>query len=341
MPTDIVEGLVSIVLINFNSSQYIFECIKSVKNQTYRNIELLIIDDGSHDGSSEKLKKMAVEEKFRYVYSADRLGFAKANNDGISMSRGEYVMTLNTDVFLENNYIDLCIKAMNGNCAIGTVTGKLLSMRNKNIIDSTGLIIFKEGVATDRGMGEKDHGQYDNSEYVAGACAAAAIYRRKMLNSINYNNEYFDEDFFVSCEDLDLSISGLLLGWETLYLSNAVAYHARGGSTKNCSEFIKFHCFRNEAFFYIKTFRHFNIQSVLLNKMLNFVRLFTVSREIRKRALREKELIKEKLKKKREYFKDRNYKNLSKYLKRSYIVWNIKGRLKRLFFNQQLKNKFN
>lgn len=328
MVNKIMEGLVSVVIINFNSGEYIFDCLKRVKDQTYKKIELLVIDNCSHDGSSGILQDMAIAEGFLYYYSRENLGAAKANNYGINRSKGEYVMTLNADAFLENSYIDICVKALQRNEQIGTITGKLLSSNNINIIDSAGITIFKEGVAGERGIGEKDCGQYDKEEYVAGACCAAAIYRRKMLNSIKYNNEYFDEDFFAFCEDLDLSISSLLQGWKTLYCPRAVAYHLRGGSTRTSSDFVNYLLYRNSKYFYMKTFKDFNLEGVILHQMLNMLRLFTIKKEFRRRAYKDQKIMYAQLEKKREFFAvKRNFQYLGEYVEKSYVVQNIKKRL--------------
>jgi GT2 family glycosyltransferase len=332
MVNNIIEGVVSVVIINFNGGEYIFDCLKRVKDQTYKKIDLLIVDNCSDDGSSEILRNMSIAEGFLYYYSPRNLGASKANNYGISRSQGEYVMTLNADAFLENNYIDICVKALERNEEIGTVTGKLLSMNNINIIDSAGITLFKEGVAMERGIGEKDCGQYDKEEYIAGVCCAAAIYRRKMLSSIKYNNEYFDEDFFAFCEDTDLSISSLLQGWKSLYCPNAVAYHLRGGSTKSSSDFARYLSYRNSRYFYVKTYKHFNLEAITLHHILNIIRLFTIEKEFRRKAYEDRKMTHARLKEKRQFFSGkRNYEYLNEYVEKSYIVQNMRKRINSRF----------
>jgi GT2 family glycosyltransferase len=323
--------LVSIVIINFNSGKYIFNCIDKLKAQTYKNIDIFVVDNCSTDGSSKELDAMSRKEGYHYRYSQENWGSAKANNYGINNSHGEYVLMLNADIFLEPDYIDKCIKIFKEDSDVGAVVGKFLSVFDHKIIDSAGVIIFKEGIGVERGIGEIDHGQYDKAEYVAGACCAAAIYRREMLNSIKYKEEYFDEDFFAFYEDLDLSIRCLLKGWKTFYCPSAIAYHVRGGSVENVSKTAEYLSYRNNLYFYEKTFRHFNVGTNILQSILNFIRFFMVKSEVRRRArIDVKNNILNLKNKRNSFFQDSDYEILKLYAKKSYIAENIRNRMRNL-----------
>jgi len=272
--------MVSVVIINYNSGAYIFDCLAAIEKQTHPLYEVLILDNKSEDGSSKRLEAISADKGYRYWRFDDNLGSAKANNFGIFNSRGEYVLILNADVFLTPAYIEKCVLVFNKDKSIGTVAGKLLSSRDHRIIDSAGIVLYKEGLGCDRGKGEFDEGQFEKEEYVAGACCAAAVYRKEMLRDLEYGEEYYDNNFFSFQEDVDLSIQSLLLDWKTLYVPEAVAYHVRGGSTKNVSRFANYLSLRNEEFLYYKYFRPAKIGPVLLRKILTLIRVFRFGRGI-------------------------------------------------------------
>jgi GT2 family glycosyltransferase len=236
------SGLVSVVIITFNSAAHIERCINSIESQSYPHIEILVIDNGSKDGSLALVQKIASKGRIQ-LFAGANVGFSKANNIGIGASKGEFVLVLNADAFPLPDYIGKCVEALCRNEFIGTVIGKLISDADTSIIDSAGLYIYREGLCVDRGHGERDIGQYDTQEYVDGAIGAAAMYRRKMLEDIRIGDEYYDEDFFAFNEDVEMSFHSALRGWTTLYLPSAVARHVRGGSTCKMTEF---KCYLNE-----------------------------------------------------------------------------------------------
>ena len=250
----IQPGLVSIVIINFNSAAHIERCIKTIEAQSYPEIEILVIDNGSKDGSLALVQKIASEGRIQ-LFAGANVGFSKANNIGIGASKGEFVLVLNADAFPLPDYIGKCVEAFCRNEFIGTVIGKLVSDADTSIIDSAGLYIYREGLCVDRGHGERDIGQYDTQEYVDGAIGAAAMYRRKMLEDIRIGDEYYDEDFFAFNEDVEISFHAALRGWATLYLPSAVAWHVRGGSTSKMTEFTYYLNDRNTRLFLRKDFR--------------------------------------------------------------------------------------
>jgi len=248
------SGLVSVLIINFNSAEYIERCIKTIKAQDYPQTEILVIDNGSTDGSLPIVEKMENEGQLRLI-AGTNVGFSRANNLGIRESAGEFVLVLNADAFPMPGYIQKCVSAFRKNEQIGTVIGKLVSDSDTSIIDSAGIYIYREGFARDRGIGEKDNGQYDREELVDGACGAAAMYKRTMLDDIRIGEEFYDEDFFAFMEDLELSFHAAMRGWTTLYLPSAVVRHVRGGSSKNVTEFACYLNERNTRLFFRKDFR--------------------------------------------------------------------------------------
>jgi GT2 family glycosyltransferase len=144
------------------------------------------------------------------------------------------VLTLNPDVTLSPSFIANLVEAADDDPFVGAVCGKLLRMGSDGeplqgpLLDSTGIYFTPEVRHFDRGWGHVDHGQYDRVEYVFGACAAAALYRREMIDDIKEGDDFFDPDFFCYREDADLAWRAQLLGWRCLYTPDAVGHHVRG-----------------------------------------------------------------------------------------------------------------
>lgn len=315
----IYNSLVSVVIINFNSGDFIWRCLECLNKQTYKNLEILIIDNNSDDGSSEALKNLCRKNYYYHKFDSN-VGSSVANNYGIKNSSGNYILILNADVFLKENYIEESILAFRKDHSIGTVTGKLLSDSEHDIIDTTGIILYKEGVAHERGMGEVDVGQYDTEGYVIGACCAAAIYKREMLDDIRYGNEYYDEDYFAFVEDLDLSVCATLLGWKTFYTHKACGYHVRGGSTSAVSEFVQYLNLRNSKLFFNKYLTGDKV-IYTYHFILTLLRYFTVKKDIRKKIRRELSILKKSQDEKRNFYKGKmNKRNIKPFIKRSYIL---------------------
>ena len=249
----IEAGLVSVVIINFNSKAFIERCIANIEQQTWASREILVIDNGSTDGSGALVDAMAASGRIRCFRGAN-VGSSKANNLGIREGHGEFVLVLNADAFPDTDYLEKCIGAFRRDPTVGTVIGKLVSDSDPTVIDSAGVYFYREGVAVERGFGEKDQGQFDREEFVDGACCAAAVYRRSMLETIKIDEEFYDEDFFAFAEDSDLSFRSALKGWTTLYFPTARVRHVRGGCSGIIKEFPVFLNERNTRLFIQKSF---------------------------------------------------------------------------------------
>lgn len=246
--------------------------------QTFRDFSILVIDNGSDDGLVQFIRAnyptVSVLQNFR------NLGFAKANNQGILLSKSEYVLAVNPDVILAEDFlrqlVDFAAKHPGG----GSFGGKILKLNRlavdstdqgmildevvkSDIIDSTGLEIYKNRQVVDRGEGKKDEGQYDREEEVFGVSGACVLYRQEALLDIMIKNEAFDQDFFAYKEDIDLAWRLRLYGWEGWYLPLAVCYHHRrlaqlGGIKKtinqrqNVSLKLRLLSFRNQHLMLVK-----------------------------------------------------------------------------------------
>ncbi len=270
--------LVSVNILAYNGEKIIESCLKSILEQTYPNLEILVVDNASTDTTLEKIKNQKFlptgrQVNIRTIENKKNIGFAAGHNIGIRESRGEYILCLNQDVVLDKDFIKYAVEAMEKDEKIGSVQGKLY--KKDKILDTTGLLAYKNRRFVNRGQGEKDNGQYDGpstssgreSEIreIFGVDGAAPLYRRKALEDIKINNEYFDEDFYMFKEDVDLAWRMRLYGWKAVYEPRAIGYHLRGAGEKavknyiniarqrrKISQFAKFYSFRNQRLMQVK-----------------------------------------------------------------------------------------
>jgi len=255
-----MDKTVFIQIVAYNSEKDILNCLASIINQTYKMIEIMVIDNASIDQTTILIKKHY--PNITLIENNSNKGFCNPNNYAFTQAKGEYIIVINPDVILDENFIDVVVRRMEEHQDVGIISGKILRMDNNftktNIIDSTGIILPKSRRAYDRGQGEVDLGQYDNSRNIFGACGAAAVYRRAMLEDISLEDEYFDEDFFAYKEDVDLSWRSNNLGWKCLYVPEAIAYHKRGWSKevrKKIPDFVRVHSVKNRYLMMLKNER--------------------------------------------------------------------------------------
>jgi len=230
---------VSVIMVNYNGKRLLAESLTALQNQTYQNLEIILVDNGSSDGSVEYVK-----DNFRSVtliVNKKNRGFAWGNNRGIEKATGAFIATINTDAFANLDWIEELVNPMAYNDRIGTCASKMLFYDRREVINSTGICVSRSGAVWDRGMFEKDEGQYIRHKAVFGPCAGAALYRKSMLDEIGL----FDEDFFMYMEDADLAFRARLAGWECRYVPTAVVYHKHGWTTGVDSDFSVYHVNRN------------------------------------------------------------------------------------------------
>jgi GT2 family glycosyltransferase len=255
---------VSIIVINFNGLVDLPACLESIRSQDYPRIELLLIDNRSDDGSAEYMREFAGRPENRDLFVLDspkvienesNEGFSAALNVGVGESAGEFVMPLNTDVVLEPSFVSEMVRALESDERAGSASGKLLRFPpygRDNIIDSAGHLVFRNRLAENRGEGFPGGASFLEPAEVFGTCGAAALYRREMLEDIEVDGEYFDEQFFAFWEDLDVDWRARIRGWKCLYNPRALAYHRRGGAGYRKSLLVEYHNLKNRCLLVIK-----------------------------------------------------------------------------------------
>src|SRR5271169_5396203 len=243
---------VSVTIVTYNSGRFIKRCLESVLAQKYPAKEIIVIDNASNDGTVDILEPF--EDRCQIVYNDENIGFAAAQNQAIALGSGDWVLTLNPDVLLLPNFIQALVDAGQLDKRIGTVCGKLLAilatfdLPDKPLVDSTGIYFTPMLRHLDRGSQEVDNGHYLNHEYVFGATAAAALYRRSMIEDVAIQGEFFDEEFFVYREDADVAWRAQLLGWRCMYTPHARGYHVRNvlpGNRRALPSVINMHSVKN------------------------------------------------------------------------------------------------
>ena len=239
--------LVSVVLLNFNGGAFLRDCVDHVLAQDYANVEIILVDNASGDGSMDLVEEARYASVVPIVNDAN-IGFSRAMNRGIAAAGGEYLLPLNFDVLLRPQYIGALVAAMEADVGVGSATGKLLRFDVNGptgIVDSAGHAIYTNRYVRNIGEGEPDEGQFDAVEEVFGITGAAPVYRRAMLDDIAYDGEIFDESFFIMTEDVDIDWRARLRGWRSLRVPAATALHWRGGAGGSKSTLVRRHYFKN------------------------------------------------------------------------------------------------
>jgi GT2 family glycosyltransferase len=222
-----VAAAVAVGVVSFNSAPDLPRCLGSVRGQTTPPAELMVWDNASRDGSAE----LARAGGARVVASPTNIGFAAAANELVRGTTAPWLLLLNPDAWLAPDYLARLAAAGEADPRLGSLTGKVLRPLEgpgAPLIDSAGHVLYRNRTALNRGENEPDRGQYDAPGEVFGVCAAAALYRRAMLEDVRVGEDYFDSRFFAYLEDVDLDWRARLRGWTAWYLPDALAYHARG-----------------------------------------------------------------------------------------------------------------
>jgi len=235
---------VSAVIVNYNGEKFLAGCVASVFKQAKRPLEVTVIDPGSTDGSRALLKTLGESFKeLQVVLLNENVGFAAAANIGIRRMQGEALLLLNSDTRLRPDFLEkLCAAAEKLDARFGMFSGKLLRQQDENLVDSAGQFIRRTLRPVERNYGKPD------KNYPAGrifsACGAVMLVKKGLLESLRFENEYFDEDLFMYFEDFDLGLRAARAGWKCFYEPAAVAAHYRGGSDRGQKD--KIFLFRNK-----------------------------------------------------------------------------------------------
>ena len=210
---------VSVIIPNWNGSRWLGPCLDSLRLQTYTESKTYLVDNGSTDDSVTFVRGRFPE--VAVISLPENRGFSAAVNAGIRASRGEYVVALNNDTEVHPTWLENLVTAMHTRPDVGFCASKILDFTDRTKVDSIGDGYSRAGISFKIGAGMQDNERSGEPHDVFGACAAAAMYRRSMLEDIGL----FDEDFFAYMEDVDLSIRARLAGYGCIAVPAAIVYH--------------------------------------------------------------------------------------------------------------------
>ena len=219
------EPLISIIVLNYNAGKLLLDCIQSIQEIDYSNFEIILVDNVSEDSSQNECKKKFPTIKL--IQNEKNFGYCEGNNIGMKNAKGEYFLILNPDTIVEKNLLKELLSAIK-QYGEGLYQPKILSLDNKNILQSTGNMIhlFGFGFAKDKGKIdlEKDE-KIKSIGYASGTCLFST---RNIFEKLNY----FDSFLFLYHDDLDICWRGKMKGINSYYVPNSKIYHAESYSLK-------------------------------------------------------------------------------------------------------------
>ncbi len=229
-------------------------CLDSLKEQTYKNFEILIIDNGSVDDSVNSVEADYPQLNLRIKRLDKNTGFAYANNFGAQMARGEWLALLNADAFPEPDWLENLMAAAS-QYPNASFSSRQIQANNPEFLDGEGDLYRITGFAKRRSYNTPVYSADENLVEIFSPCAAAALYPRQAFLDAGG----FDEDFFSYYEDVDLGFRLRLYGLASYYVPHAVVHHIGSASTGKMSDFSVYYEQRNLLWTYLK-----NMPSVLL-----------------------------------------------------------------------------
>jgi len=221
--------LISVVVVNWNRRELLRACLESLRRQQAVDFEVIVVDNGSDDGSTEMVAKdfASIGNKpITLIRNSTNMGFCAANNQGIEASRGVFVALINNDAEAAPGWLDALSRAFEARPDVGMAASKILVYEDPTRIDKAGHLIYPDGQNRGRGMGDPDDGRFDVPEEALWPDGCAAMYRKQMLDEIGA----FDEDFFAYGDDAELGLRARIAGWKCLYVPTATVRHHRGST---------------------------------------------------------------------------------------------------------------
>lgn len=238
--------MISVIVLNQNGLKHLEICLFALTRQTYNPQEIIVVDNGSSDGSCAYVENTFPEIKL--IRLPENLGFCGGNNVGIKQARGEFIALLNNDTEADSAWLAESVKALEKLPAAGSTASRMRLFDHREHLDTAGDLYFRTGYPGKRGWLMPDGPDYDQPTLVFGACAGAAVYRRAMLDEIGL----LDEDFFAYMEDTDLSFRAQLAGYRCVYVPSAIVYHKVGATAGQDSPSRQYWSHRNHWYTLIK-----------------------------------------------------------------------------------------
>lgn len=244
---------ISVIVLNWNGRDLLPTCLQSLQMQSYRDFEVILVDNASTDGSVAWVQQHLPWVR---VLVLDRnYGFCAGNNRGINEATGRYIVLLNNDTECQPDFLQALYQAIEAHPEVGLCATRMLRLLDHSRVDNCGIGLRIIGLGHQIGAGEANGPRFDRTRYVFGASGGAVLYRRTMLEQIGL----LDEDFFSHVEDVDLSWRAQLAGYRCLYVPQAIVYHMGGATSKRMGQEVLYRIQRNCTWTYLK-----NMPTVML-----------------------------------------------------------------------------
>lgn len=249
------DPLVSIILVNWNGKAYIGECLRALGNITYRPYEVIVVDNASIDGSVSYIKRSF--PKVRVIKNKKNIGFAQGNNTALPITRGKFILLLNTDTSVDPRFLTQLVESIQCDESIGVVQPKVLLALEKERIDSVGAFFLPTGLLYHFGREKiETMPQYNHPIKIFTAKGVCMLIRKSVIDKIGL----FDPDYFAYFEETDFCMRVWLSGWSVWYEPNARIYHQGGAAfAKQPTQFIYFHSVKNMFCTYLKNLSPFRM----------------------------------------------------------------------------------
>jgi len=238
----------SILVLCWNSAAYLPRCLDCLTKQTFENFEIIVVDNGSTDGSDAVLSDDWKGLNLRVERLAINKGFAAANNLGAQLAQGKWLALLNADAFPEPNWLETLLRAAEARPNFSFFSSRQIQAHAPESLDGAGDAYHITGLAWRRHYNKSVQEYGKNAEEVFSACPAAALYRREEFLNVGG----FDEDYFSYFEDVDLGFRLRLAGKKCLYVPEAVVHHVGTASTGKRSDFSVYYGYRNLIWTFVK-----------------------------------------------------------------------------------------
>ncbi|WP_409200092.1 glycosyltransferase family 2 protein [Methanobrevibacter sp. DSM 116169] len=219
---------VSIITPNFNGLKFLKRYFESLKLEKDIIEEIIIVDNGSNDGSIDFIKEIANlnDFKVKLIENESNLGFAKAVNQGILEAKSEFIYLLNNDIEIEKRAIYNLIEFIKDKEDVFSLSSKMIRYNNRDLIDDAGDEYNLLGWTSKTGL-NKNISKFESNREIFSSCAGAALYKKSLLIKLGL----FDEEFFAYLEDMDLGLRSQIAGYKNYYIANSIVYHIGSGTS--------------------------------------------------------------------------------------------------------------
>lgn len=251
-----IMATIGVIIPNYNGKKYLTDCLKSLQKQNRTDLEVILVDNGSEDGSVALVKRDF--PKVKIVELSENTGFANAVNVGIRESRSDYVFLLNNDTICDDGAIDALSEVLDKKPGVFSVQAKMLQVKEPHLVDDAGDFYCALGWAFARGK-DKDGDKFVRRTSITSACAGAAMYRKAVFDEIGL----FDEAHFCYLEDVDIGYRARLYGYENVIEPKAVVYHVGSASSGSRHNAFKVELTAANNLYFI--YKNLNAVQVIIN----------------------------------------------------------------------------